>query len=87
MSRRRAILPCSPMRLPMHVRHIIAFAVFLLIALSVKVLVSSPTASAKFETSTNGSMNTLQLQINHSNRKILPVQKVHDMSFVFSDID
>ena len=48
---------------------------------------SAPTAEADIHAGPSASMDILQLHIDHPNRNNLPVQKMHDMSFVFSDSD
>ncbi len=59
-----------------------------LIGVGVKLFFFSvPAAEAYIHAAESYNMNVLQMHINHPNRKDLPAQKMHDMSFVFSDSD
>jgi hypothetical protein len=71
----------------MRVRHIVAIAAIVVIGFGVKVLVSSTRAQANLDTPKSVSMNVLQMQRDHPNMKNIPVQKLHDTTFVFSDGD
>ena len=69
----------------MRSHHIVAFAVVLVIGVGIKVFFFGPRAEASLETPTSASMNVLQM---HNNvLKNLPTQKMHDMTFIFSDDD
>jgi hypothetical protein len=58
----------------------------ILIGIGVKLFFFSvPAAQAYTHAAEGYSMNVLQMHFAHPNRKNLPVQKGHDMSFVFSD--
>jgi len=67
-------------------RHgIIAAVAVILVGLGVKlVFFSEPTADAKLLSVKSMSMDISELHRN-TNIKNLPVQKIHDMTFVFSD--
>ena len=67
--------------------HIIAVAVVLVVGVGVKMFFFSPLAQANLETPTHASMNVLPMRNDIPNIKTLPLQKVHDMTFVFSDGD
>jgi len=71
----------------MRSHHIIAVAVVLVVGIGVKVSFFSQTAEANREAPTNASTNVLQMNHDFPNMKNLPVQKVHDMTFVFADGD
>ena len=65
----------------MRLHHTIAVAAAILIGFGVKLFFfSAPTAEADASGVTSSSINVL-----HMHHKGLPVQKVSDMSFVFSD--
>jgi len=62
----------------MRKHHVVAVIAILLIGLGVKQFFFPPKAA---DADTNAStMNVLQMHIDHPN---LPVQKIHDMTFVF----
>ena len=66
--------------------HVIAVVTVILISFGMKMFFfSAPTAEADIHAGPRASMDILQLHIDHPNRNNLPVQKMHDMSFVFSD--
>jgi hypothetical protein len=72
----------------MRAHHAIAVVAVILISFGVKMFFfSAPTAEADIHAGPSASMNVLQMQIDHLNRNNLPVQKMHDMSFVFSQAD
>ena len=72
----------------MRAHHAIAVVTVILISFGVKMFFfSAPTAEADIHAGPSASMDILQLHIDHPNRNNLPVQKMHDMSFVFSDSD
>ena len=72
----------------MRAHHAIAVVAVILISFGVKMFFfSAPTAEADIHAGPSASMNVLQLQIDHPNRNNLPVQKMHDMTFVFSEAD
>jgi hypothetical protein len=63
-----------------------AVVAVILIGAGVKLFFFSvPAAEAYIHAAESNSMNVLQMHVDHPNRKNLPVQKMHDMSFVFSD--
>jgi hypothetical protein len=72
----------------MRAHHAIAVVAVVLIGFGVK-LFFFPTRTAEADTPavTNASMNVLQMHIDHPNMKNLPVQKLDDRTFVFSDSD
>ncbi len=68
--------------------HVIAVVAVLLIGLGVKQFFFPATqADADVHPAPSASMNILQMQTDHPNIKDLPVQKMHDMTFVYSDSD
>ena len=70
----------------MRAHHVIAVVAVILVSFGVKMFFfSAPTAEADIHAGPSASMDILQLHIDHPNRNNLPVQKMHDMSFVFSD--
>ena len=65
----------------MRARSVLAITAIIIIIIGVKVFVVSPRqAEADIPR-----MNMLQMQTNHPNMKNMPVQKMHDMSLVFSE--
>jgi hypothetical protein len=76
----------APMSMRAH--HIIAVVAVILISFGVKIFFfSPPTAEADIHAVQSASMNVLQMTIDHPNRNNHPVQKMNDMSFVYSDSD
>lgn len=72
----------------MRAHHAIAVVAVILISFGVKMFFfSAPTAEANIHAGPSASMDVLQLHVDHPNRNNLPLQKLHDMSFVFSDRD
>jgi len=72
----------------MRAHHAIAVVAVILISFGVKIFFfSPPTAEADIHAVQSASMNVLQMTIDHPNRNNHPVQKMNDMSFVFSDSD
>ena len=71
----------------MRIRHIVAIAAIVVVGFGVKVLVSSSRAHANLEAPTNARMNVLQMHLDYPNMKNIPVQNIHDTTFVFSDGD
>jgi hypothetical protein len=72
----------------MRAHHAIAVVAVILIGFGVKLFFfSTPAAEADTHAIPSASMNVLQMHIDHPNRNNLPVQKMHDMTFVFSDSD
>jgi hypothetical protein len=69
----------------MRAHHTIAIAAVILIGFGVKLFVL-PTLAAEADMRTL-SINALQMHFDYPNMKGLPVQKLHDMTFVFSDGD
>ena len=71
----------------MRARHVIAVVAVLVIGLGAKQFLFSPTqADANINAVPSASVNVLQMH-RDINIKNLPVQKVNDMTFVFSDSD
>ena len=72
----------------MRAHHAIAVVAVMLIGFGVKLfLFSASTAEADTQAVSHASMNVFQMHIDHPNLKNMPVQKMHDMTFVFSDND
>jgi hypothetical protein len=72
----------------MRAHHVIAVVAVLLIGLGTKQFFFPATkADADIHAVSSASMNALQMQIDYPNTENLPVQKMHDMTFVFSDSD
>jgi transposase-like protein len=70
----------------MRAHHAIAVVAVILIGFGVKLFFfSAPAAEADIHAIPSASMNILQMHINHPNKNDHPVQKMHDMSFVFSE--
>ncbi len=68
----------------MRTHHTIAIAAVILIGLGIKLFFfAAPTAEANIYAAPK--VNVLKTQIDRLNTKNLPVQKMHDMTFVFSD--
>ena len=69
----------------MRAHHVIAVVAVLIIGLGAKQYFFPPIkAEANIP---SASMNVFQMQIDYPNRNNLPVQKMRDMTFVFSDPD
>ena len=67
----------------MRVRSVLAVTAIIIIIIGVKVFVVSPRhAEADIP-----SMSALQMHTNYPNIKNMPVQRMHDMSLVFSEND
>jgi hypothetical protein len=65
-------------------RHVVAVVAVILISLGVTMFFfSAPTAEADRHALPHASMDILQMHIDHPNRNDHPVQKSHDMTFVF----
>jgi hypothetical protein len=72
----------------MRAHHAIAVVAVILISFGVKMFFfSPPTAEADIHAVQSASMNVLQMTIDHPNRNNHPVQKMHDMTFAFSQAD
>jgi hypothetical protein len=69
----------------MRAHHGITVVAIILIGFGVK-LFFFPTPAVEADTLA-ASMNVLQMHKDHPNIKNLPVQKTHDMTFVFSESD
>ncbi len=78
--------PPPAMEASMRIHHAIAVVGFLVIGLGAKLFFfSAPTAEANIPAVKSSGMNVNQMHVDHRNN--LPVQKMHDMSFVFSEAD
>jgi hypothetical protein len=76
------------MEASMRPHHVVAVVAVILIGFGVKLfLFSTPTVEADIHVVPSASMNALQLNIDHPNIKNLPEEKMHDMTFVFSNPD
>ena len=72
----------------MRLHHVIAVVAALIIGIGAKQFLFPPKqAEANIQAMPSASMNTLQMHIDHLNKNDLPVQKMHDMSVVFSAPD
>ena len=72
----------------MRAHHVIAVVTVLIIGLGAKQFFFPATeAEADIRAVPSASMNVFQMHIDHPNMKNIPVQKIHDMTFVFSDGD
>ena len=72
----------------MRAHHVIAVVAVLIIGLGAKQYFFPPMqAEADIHAVPSASMNVLQMHIDHPNRNNLPTQKMHDMTFVYSDSD
>ena len=70
----------------MRVHHVIAVVAVLIIGIGAKQFLFPPKqAEANIQAMPSASMNILQMHIDHPNKNDHPVQKMHDMSFVFSE--
>jgi hypothetical protein len=69
----------------MRAHHVIAIVAVILVGVGMKLtFFPAPTAEADSLSIKSVSLDISQM---HQNTKNLPVQKLHDMSFVFSDVD
>ena len=72
----------------MRAHHIIAVIAVLIIGIGAKQFFYPPIkAEADLNAGPSVSMNVLQMQIDHPNKNNHPMQKMHDMTMVFSDGD
>jgi hypothetical protein len=72
----------------MRTHHAIAVVAVILISFGVKMFFfSAPTAEADIHAGPSASMDVLKILTNHPHGKDLSVQKMHDMTFVFSNPD
>lgn len=72
----------------MRAHHALAVVAVMLIGFGMKLFFfSAPAAEADTQAVSHASMNVLQMHIDHPNLKKMPVQKMHDMTFIFSDSD
>ena len=72
----------------MRAHHVIAVVAVLIIGLGAKQFLFPATeAEADIHAVPSASMDVLQMHNDQPNRNNLPVQKVHDMTFVFSNPD
>jgi len=72
----------------MRAHHVIAVVAVLVVGLGAKQFFFPVTeAEADIHAVPSASMDVLQMHNDHPNRNNLPVQKVHDMTFVFSNPD
>ena len=68
----------------MRLHHVIAVVAVLIIGIGAKQFLLPPKqAEADIQAIPNASMNVLQMHIDHPNKNNYPVQKMHDMTFVF----
>jgi hypothetical protein len=75
-----------PMEAFMRLHHVIAVVAVLIIGIGAKQFLFPPKqAEANIQAMPSTSMNILQMHIDHPNKNNHPVQKIHDMSFVFSE--
>jgi len=88
LSLRSMTLQPRPMEAFMRLHHVIAVVAALIIGIGAKQFLFPPKqAEANIQAMPSASMNTLQMHIDHLNKNDLPVQKMHDMSVVFSAPD
>ena len=72
----------------MRPHHAIAVVAVILIGFGVKLIFfSAPAAEADTHAVPSARMDVVQMLTDHPHGKSLPVQKMHDMTFVFSDPD
>jgi hypothetical protein len=72
----------------MRPHHGLAVVAIILIGLGVKLFFfPTPAAEADTHAILSANMNVLQMHKDYRNLKDLPVKKMHDMTFVFSDGD
>jgi hypothetical protein len=70
----------------MRAHHGFAVVAIMLILVGMKVFFfPAAVAGADTPTAVSASMNVQQMHKDHPNMKNLPVQQMHDMSFIFSD--
>jgi hypothetical protein len=70
----------------MRAHHAIAVVAAILIGFGVKLFFfPAPAAEADMHAVESSNMNVHQMHIDHPSRNNLPVQKMHDMTFVYSD--
>jgi hypothetical protein len=70
----------------MRVHHAIAIVAVILIGFGVKVLfLPTPGAEADIRAVQSSSINVLQMHLDFLNMRDLPLQELHDMTFVFAD--
>jgi len=68
----------------MRVHHVIFVIAALLVGLGLKQYFFPPLAAqAEIPASPTASMNVLQMHVDHPNGNDLPVERMHDMSFIF----
>jgi molybdenum-dependent DNA-binding transcriptional regulator ModE len=73
-----------PMEAFMRLHHVIAVVAVLIIGIGAKQYLFPPKqAEAGIQGMPSASMNVLQMHIDHPNKNNHPVQKMHDMTFVF----
>ncbi len=71
-----------------YVHQAIAVVAIIVISFGLKMLfLPAPTAEAVIHVAPSASMDVHQMQIDHANGNSSPAQKMHDMTFVFSDSD
>ena len=88
LSLRSITLQPRPMEAFMRLHHVIAVVAVLIIGIGAKQFLFPPKqAEANIQAMPSASMNILQMHIDHPNKNDHPVQKMHDMSFVFSAPD
>lgn len=72
----------------MRPHHVVAVVAVILIGFGAKLFFfPTPAAEANIHAVPSASMNVLQMHVDYPNIKNLPVQNVHDLSFVYSDSD
>jgi hypothetical protein len=70
----------------MRAHHAIVVVAIMMIGFGVKLFFfPAPVAEADTLAVPSASMDIRQMHVDHPNTKNLPVQKLHDMTFVFSD--
>jgi hypothetical protein len=69
----------------MRAQHATGIVAVILVGFGLKLLFfSAPTAEAELRSVRSGGMDISQM---HQNKRNLPEQKIHDMTFVFSEVD
>ena len=68
----------------MRAHHALAVVAVLIVATGLKFVFYPP---IKADAEVPPGMNVLQIQTDHPNMSNMPVQKIHDMTFVFADGD
>ena len=72
----------------MRAHHALAVVAVMLIGFGMKLLFfSAPAAEADTQAVSHDSINVIQMHIDHPNKNNMPTQKMHDMTFIFSDND